>query len=147
MPFKDPIKQKEYSRSYYLKNREKCIEYAKSNYFKNWEDRQKSRNEWLLNNPEKASSYKQKYTKKYLLDNPHKQTAHNAVQWALKKGRIVKPAECSRCLQKTPSKLLHAHHHKGYNEENRLNIVWICGSCHRKEHYEHYKKDMELTGR
>jgi len=54
------------------------------------------------------------------------------VREAIEAGRLKKPAKCSCCGQKTPKPKLHAHHHNGYAVA--LDVKFICGPCHFKEH-------------
>ena len=54
--------------------------------------------------------------------------ARSAVQYALRKGRLVKPESCERCGRSGVK--LNGHHHKGYDKEHRLDVQWLCSSCH-----------------
>ena len=62
--------------------------------------------------------------------NQEKRRAHQAVKRALKRGDLVRPAGCQRCPRMNVR--LDAHHDHGY--ENALDIIWLCGSCHRLAH-------------
>ena len=135
MPYKDYEQQKANAREYYYKNRDKKLAQAKEYYYNNWLKKKEYRSKWEKDNPEKIKAYQAKYNKKYLKDNPEKQKAHNAVRWAIEIGKIIKPNKCTVCKKEYNSKYIHGHHHKGYDEINKLNIIWLCGSCHRKEHY------------
>lgn len=42
--------------------------------------------------------------------SPEKEAARQAVKYALRVGKLVKPACCSSCEVLTPSRKLHAHH-------------------------------------
>lgn len=57
--------------------------------------------------------------------------ARAAVRRAIKQGKIVRPRVCSKC--KRPAARIEAHHWKGYLKKNWLDVVWLCGRCHRKE--------------
>lgn len=57
-------------------------------------------------------------------------SAHEAVRKAVRKGILRKPIRCSRCRK---PKKVEAHHHKGYDLRNRLNVVWLCHYCHSQE--------------
>jgi hypothetical protein len=61
------------------------------------------------------------------LRNPEKHLARRALQYALKTGKVVKPNVCALCGK--PDKL-QAHHHRGYAEEFRLDVTWLCSPCH-----------------
>lgn len=62
-------------------------------------------------------------------DIPLKDNARQAVHYAVRKGRLTKPKECSRCGGKQRIQA----HHKDY--EKPLDVVWLCEQCHRQEHY------------
>ncbi len=61
--------------------------------------------------------------------NPEKKQAHEAVRRAIRKGVLVRPDSCSQCGNNQMR--IEAHHHKGYAEENRLEVIFLCTSCHR----------------
>lgn len=42
----------------------------------------------------------------------------------------VKRLPCELCAHHESE----AHHHKGYAEENWLNVQWLCKQCHEKNH-------------
>ena len=54
--------------------------------------------------------------------------ARRAVRLALKRGTLVKPDRCefSDCTRS----VLQAHHWKGYDSENHLNVLWLCSKHH-----------------
>jgi hypothetical protein len=58
--------------------------------------------------------------------------AMQAVRYAVKTGRLVKPGHCQTpgCVRAD----VQAHHHKGYSREHRLDVVWLC-------HKHHYAAD------
>lgn len=56
--------------------------------------------------------------------------AVSAVGHALARGELVKPDRCSKCGAEASGRNLHAHHHKGYAEEHRLTVEWLCRTCH-----------------
>ena len=68
--------------------------------------------------------------------------AKSAVQSALRSGRLFRPEKCSFCNKKSKRGI--AHHHRGYKKKNRLNIQWLCDSCHKKTHLGISKKAMTL---
>ena len=55
--------------------------------------------------------------------------AHTAVAIALRNGRLVRPASCSRCGKKDPK--LNAHHE---DYKKPLAVVWLCYPCHHRAH-------------
>lgn len=58
--------------------------------------------------------------------NPHKKSAYNAVQFALRTGKL-KRLPCEKC----GSAKTHGHH-KDYSR--KLDVNWLCDGCHKKEH-------------
>ena len=60
---------------------------------------------------------------------PEKKRAHEAVRRAIRRGLLVRPDSCSQCGNNQMR--IEAHHHKGYAKENRLEVIFLCTSCHR----------------
>lgn len=52
---------------------------------------------------------------------------------AVRYGYIDKPNKCSRCGEIKEKRLMHGHHHKGYDEKYWLDVKWICASCHLRK--------------
>lgn len=51
---------------------------------------------------------------------------------AVKVGKVVKSKTCHQCgKQPLLARNLHGHHP---DHSKPLEVVWLCGSCHRKEH-------------
>lgn len=71
----------------------------------------------------------QKHKRKY----PEQIKATTFLNNAVQSGKIQKPQECAICGKKTK---LHGHHHKGYAEENALDVLWLCRKCHAQLHQE-----------
>lgn len=70
----------------------------------------------------------------YNKNNPDKVKARNAVKIAKASNRIPRASElvCTDCEQMATS----YHHHKGYDENNRLEVIPLCWSCHgKREHF------------
>lgn len=67
-----------------------------------------------------------KYTKS------QKNAAHQAVAYAVKTKRMEKATTklCISCGKGADF----WHHHKGYDKDNKLNVVPICRRCHPNEH-------------
>jgi hypothetical protein len=58
--------------------------------------------------------------------------AYAAVRTALRSGGLVRPSACEDCGRTVVG--VHAHHHKGYEAEHRLDVVWLCWDCHAWRH-------------
>jgi len=134
-----------YNKEKYIKIKDEIKERVKKYYYKNWDKCRDDRRKWAEDNKSKISAYKKKYANKVKINNPGKvkkhRDAHQAIRKALRKNKLTKPDTCTRC--KHYSKHIHAHHHKGYNEDNKLNVIWLCAKCHIREHkinYEEFKK-------
>ena len=59
---------------------------------------------------EKGKEVKQKCTTNYKTNYPIKYKATNAVNNAVRDGKLVKPSECEYCKNTFTSRLLHGHH-------------------------------------
>ena len=70
--------------------------------------------------------YKKLQVKRY----PLKILARQAVQKALKSGRLFKPNKCEEC-KKIFSKDSIQGHHEDYDKP--LEVRWLCRKCHREE--------------
>lgn len=80
-----------------------------------------------LNNLEKARIKGRIYRQV----NKDKVSAHKAVAYALKTGKLIKPELCENYCKNIA---YHAHHAKGYEKENKLSVEWLCRSCHKLKH-------------
>jgi hypothetical protein len=65
---------------------------------------------------------------------PGKQLASEAVKLAIQSGRLKRPITCSSCF-KVDQNI--QGHHDSYLFEDRLNVRWLCVSCHRKFHVKY----------
>jgi len=59
--------------------------------------------------------------------------AAEAVRQAIKRG-ILPPVQTQFCICGNQAK--NYHHYKGYAKENFLDVVPVCVSCHRKDHWD-----------
>lgn len=62
-----------------------------------------------------------------------RQGAHDAVRWAIKRGRLIPPTDLP-CLD-CGGKAVHYHHHLGYERSHWLDVVAVCYRCHRRRHW------------
>lgn len=60
-----------------------------------------------------------------------KQNARNAVNYAVGRGKMTKPLHCQHSGCESTYRV-HAHHHRGYAKENRLDVVWLCQTHHEE---------------
>lgn len=63
--------------------------------------------------------------------SPQSWKAHKAIQGAVRKGELPKIAGvlCARCQAAAGN-----YHHPSYHEDDRLNVIPLCVSCHRLVH-------------
>jgi len=71
------------------------------------------------------------HKQKWLNNNQHKRKAQYAVSNALRDGKLFKPDICEHCG--TSEKKIQGHHWS-YESEHWLDVIWLCTSCHGKEH-------------
>lgn len=57
-----------------------------------------------------------------------KHNARAALSQAIKRGKLIKPLNCTKCLS---NKELHGHHN---DYSLPLEVVWLCTECHGQEH-------------
>lgn len=67
---------------------------------------------------------------------PEKNRAHKKVGKALKKGKLIK-LPCTVCGS---SSNVHAHHE---DYTRKLDVTWLCASCHSKRHHEKQLMDLD----
>jgi len=82
----------------------------------------------------------EKFRKKYRdarEKNPEKYKAHDALNYAIKRGDIARPTECSECSR---DDLRIIGHHDSYAEDKRLAVRWLCESCHGFHHFRRKEK-------
>jgi len=72
--------------------------------------------------------------RKYCKDNPEKRQAKNAVNYAIKIGKLPRPdtLQCHYYLQNPncEKQAKQYHHHKGYAPEHWLDVIPVCIPCH-----------------
>lgn len=112
------------------KHRARHKKYSRSERAKKW------RKEHWLKTKESQREYRRIYSNwKYHNDSTerNKIEARAAVNFGIKFGFIKKPEQCQsggkygvKC-----SGTLEAHHHKGYDRENWLEVEWLCVACHK----------------
>lgn len=66
------------------------------------------------------------------INNREKVNAKAAVRLAIKNGVLNRPETCSYCNSNI---CIVAHHH---DYTRRLDVVWLCQSCHRRLHSKHH---------
>ena len=70
-----------------------------------------------------------------------KQNARLKTWRAVQAGKIIPTNKCEHCgcppvVCKDGRHGLQAHHHKGYDDKNIFDVIWLCPSCHKLSHPE-----------
>ena len=86
---------------------------------------------WRSENKEQVASANREYKNK----NAHRLRAHRAVRSAVERGDILRQP----CVQCGATDDVDAHHHISYQEENWLDVMWLCRPHHSKWHIENGK--------
>lgn len=73
---------------------------------------------------------KRAYVDAFRARYPEKALAHDATEWALRTGRLVRPDACQRCQQRS-AEPLHSHH-ADYSKP--FAVEFLCRPCHRAVH-------------
>ena len=66
-----------------------------------------------------------------------KRTASSALQAAVDRGDVVRADSCEHCgksVQGNGNRRLDGYHHRGYDAEHVLDVVWLCRSCRVRLH-------------
>lgn len=120
---------KEEIKSYYKKYREqnKEIINKQKKHYKNTEKGKKANDKY--NKSIKGLLRKSKD----VLNHPEHYKARREVSNAIRNKKLKSPKGliCSKC---NDEKAKHYHHYNGYGKEQRLDIIPLCISCHKKEH-------------
>lgn len=68
--------------------------------------------------------------KQYVVRSPDKAKAHNAINNAVRSGRMrhISTQVCARCGAPAEE----YHHYRGYAPEQRLKVVPLCRGCHKQ---------------
>ncbi len=62
-----------------------------------------------------------------------KRRAYGMICRAIEKGDLVRPNRCELCnRERIPYPGIVGHHYNGYDDQNALNLWWVCRSCNSK---------------
>ena len=106
-------------------------QYIKKRWSEDEEFRERTKKkatEWAKKNPEKRAAIAKKRNKKAISENPEKVKARALVNQRVRFKRIPRASELKCCNCGAPAKQY--HHHKGYDWDNRYNVVPVCIPCH-----------------
>ena len=104
----------------------KCKECAKKDVILNRLDKVEYYREY---DKRRGNRLTKEYYERYDKENPKKKIARDAVNNAVRDGKLSKPVECEVCGK---SGRLHGHH-EDYGQP--LLVVWVCAACHRAIHH------------
>jgi hypothetical protein len=68
-----------------------------------------------------------------------KRYARRKVTRLVSLGILVPPESCEKCGKvpvRNKRRPIEAHHHKGYDGDNAIDVQWLCASCHKLAHPE-----------
>jgi hypothetical protein len=96
----------------------------------------------LLQDPDLATHYRRRQAaalRRYRVRHGLETRARWAINHMLTRinAAISKSSSCDYCHQEIP---LEAHHYKGYEPENWLNVHWLCHDCHQATRQPNYKE-------
>lgn len=109
-------------------NRSRNVAYYRAYDRKRYRE-QEHRQELARSGSKKYQSQRAEIMKDQKQREPEKFKARNAVNNAIRDGRLERGTECFFCKG---SDRLQAHHHD-YNLP--LDVIWLCSTCHGKLHY------------
>ena len=116
-----------------VRNRVKANRAAKIDYYRefdrqraNLSHRVKARKEYA--ETERGKQALRRGKKAYSERHPKRRSAVNAVNNAVRDGRLYKPSECESCAKETALQ----GHHCDYNKP--LDVMWLCEPCHKHWH-------------
>lgn len=119
-------------REYRVENLDKVMAYDRNR--PNKDERRESNNKRNLSKYKNCEEYRVRVLQsrsEHSKRNPHKKYAANAVNNAIRDGKITRPDTCTHCGDKG---IPIEGHHWSYLEENWLDVIWLCIPCHGKEH-------------
>lgn len=65
--------------------------------------------------------------------------AHRLVAESVKRGMLIRPNTCEKCL----CKCYPAGHHEDYSKP--LEVIWLCRSCHKQHHADKRQSEETIT--
>jgi ribosomal protein S27AE len=87
----------------------------------------------------KTRALHRKKNAEYARNRVKETTAKNAVKYALKVGKLIKPAACEDC---GTAGRIHGHHD---DYSRKLDVRWLCPQCHTNVHMKGNENGMEFT--
>jgi hypothetical protein len=86
-----------------------------------------------LRNAEKIKATHRVYLKRWKKENADKLHARQAIENALRRGKLTKPSRCQMQISPLCGRLKNLDaHHEDYSKP--LEVVWACRDCHMQHH-------------
>lgn len=117
---------KEWRRDHQTRNRKEISQKSR----KYWEDNERVRDKakkWQARNREIINASVKRHNER----NPLKMASRRYLRTAIESGIIIRPDKCVTCFKECKPEA----HHEDYMKP--LEVVWLCRSCHGKEHRKH----------
>lgn len=130
---------KKYQCGYYVDHiddvKQRVAEYKCDNLQKVQKQYREASSRWKHNNPTYSYYEKNKVAEQnkgaiYRQQNKYKIRARHAVQYAVRMGILVKSDCCEICGALNSLE----GHHKSYDKDYWLDVLWVCRSCHQRLH-------------
>ena len=90
-------------------------------------DNDPNRKKYCKDAPKRYPLSAQQAKRKYIASNQNKRAAHNAINNALRDGKVTRKGHCEVCGEGGTE----AHHHD-YGKP--LDVWWLCNHCHQRLH-------------
>jgi hypothetical protein len=113
--------------NWYLKNSEHVIAKSKKRAQEHLEEESMRLQKYARLHPKERSVARRRWIER----NPEKQRAHQQLNNAVRRGKLISPEECEQC-GKLKCRL--EAHHEDYSKP--LEVNWLCCSCHVKRTLE-----------
>ena len=120
--------QRKRNKKYYQENAQEQRDRARKYYWDNRDIRLAKQRAWYAKNKERERIR----IREYRDEHPEVYAAHIAITTAVGANKM-EPASSLRC-SRCDSMASDYHHHKGYDEQHRLDVVPLCKNCHGKIH-------------
>lgn len=119
-----------------------CQKQSTRRYYHEGDGQRKKSEYYAAHREEKKEGFRQYFTRKRPRRpyNPEKSPARNALNRAIESGKIVRPDHCQECGKSCKPD---GHHHKGYDKEHWLDVIWLCRECHSLTEHPEFKKILE----
>ena len=116
----------EYGKVYREKNADKAKARSKIWREVNKDRHTESCKTWKKANPVRVAEMQREYRAAH----PLKVKARSAISTAIRSGKLI-PQPCVEC-----GKVKTEGHHISYAPKHRLDVVWLCKSCHEERHLQ-----------